>query len=400
VKQRTVTINGYDKVSSYQSYTICDDIFADGGNVKKGIKQMYVEGYFDSISDDYNCILDSATFIAQVAVGNEITSFPFYFSNSLTDYPYDNEWFEFVKSILQGYPNIGDVIINYAGNTITINTNCDPESLFNTNVIVRLRIEYIISCEKCNINCDIDYTQILTPTPTNTPTITPTQTPGASPNQTPTMTPTMTMTPTPTSTTPSSSCLCYTVTYLGPPPEPFETNQTVDFSYTNCAGATVDGQVGFEVAPNSLNVCARIGSIQITGGDEGCDGTAGSPCASWEESTTGNCCECINYSGTGTGTLIYTDCTGEPRNYDMINETLIFCALGGSVSYTIGITLTDNGSCNIVCRLYAIDGPGNATFMDCTGNPGQASSDESFCAANGTVFGSGSIGIINPNTCA
>ena len=159
VKQRTETIYGYDKVSSYQSYTICDDIFADGGNIKKGIKEMYIEGYFDSISDDYNCVLDSATFIAQVTVGDDITSLPFFWSNSLTEYPSDNQWLEFVKSILQDYPNIGDVIIDYAGNTITINTNCDPESLFNTNVIVRLRIEYFISCEKCNLSCDIDYIQ-------------------------------------------------------------------------------------------------------------------------------------------------------------------------------------------------------------------------------------------------
>ena len=159
VKQRTVTIYGYDKVSSYQSYTICDDIFEDGGNIKKGIKQMYIEGYFDSISDDYNCVLDSATFIAQVTVGDDTTSLPFFWSNSLTEYPSDNQWLEFVKSILEGYPNIGQVIIDYVGNTITINTNCDPESLFNTNVIVRLRIEYFISCEKCNLSCDIDYTQ-------------------------------------------------------------------------------------------------------------------------------------------------------------------------------------------------------------------------------------------------
>jgi hypothetical protein len=159
VKQRTETIYGYDKVSSYQSYTICDDIFADGGNIKKGIKEMYIEGYFDSISDDYNCVLDSATFIAQVTVGDDITSLPFFWSNSLTEYPSDNQWLEFVKLILQDYPNIGDVIIDYAGNTITINTNCDPESLFNTNVIVRLRIEYFISCEKCNLSCDIDYIQ-------------------------------------------------------------------------------------------------------------------------------------------------------------------------------------------------------------------------------------------------
>ena len=159
VKQRNVTIYGYDKVSAYQSYTICNDVFVDGGNIKKGIKEMYVEGFFDETSDDFNCILDSATFIAQVTVGDDITSLPFFYSNSLTIYPSDNEWLEFVKSILEGYPNIGQVIIDYVGNTITINTNCDPESLFNVNVIVRLKIEYIISCEKCNLSCDIDYTQ-------------------------------------------------------------------------------------------------------------------------------------------------------------------------------------------------------------------------------------------------
>jgi len=105
-------------------------------------------------------------------------------------------------------------------------------------------------------------------------------------------------------------------------------------------------------------------------------------------------CACINYEANGTGTLIYIDCTGEPRNYDMTSETLIFCAQEGSPSYTIGITLTDNGSCDILCREYQIDGEGSATFMDCFGNPGQAFSNEFFCAANGTVFGSGSIGII------
>jgi hypothetical protein len=203
VKQRTVTIYGYDNVSSYQSYTICNDVFADGGNIKKGIKEMYVEGYFDSISDDYNCVLDSAIFIAQITVGDDVTSFPFYFSNSLTDYPSDNQWLNTVESILEGYPNIGDVIIDYVGNTITINTNCDPESLFNTNVIVRLRIEYFISCEKCDISCDIEYTQIPTPTPTPTNTVTPTPTNTVTSMNTVTPTPTNTVTPTitPTNTT-------------------------------------------------------------------------------------------------------------------------------------------------------------------------------------------------------
>ena len=214
VSQRDIPINGYDLISSTQSYTICDDNFVDGGNIKKGIKEMYVEGYFDSIADDYNCVLDSATFVAQITMGDDITSFPFYFSNSLTYYPSDNQWWDTVESILEGYPNIGNVIIDYEGNTITINTNCDPESLFNINVKVRLRIEYLISCEKCDILCDIEYTQIPTPTPTKTPTptpvpasptptntVTPTQTPTNT--VTPTITPTNTVTPTPTNPCPN-----------------------------------------------------------------------------------------------------------------------------------------------------------------------------------------------------
>jgi hypothetical protein len=175
------------------------------------------------------------------------------------------------------------------------------------------------------------------------------------------------------------------VTYVEPPfPDPV--TGLTEFSYINCAGVTVFSDVGDgELGPLSRNVCARIDSITLTGGDES---------ATWAESTTGDCCACINYEATGTGTLIYTDCTGEPRNYNMTQETLIFCAQGGSPSYTIGITLTENGSCDILCREYQIDGEGNATFMDCFGNPGQAFSNEFFCAANGTVSGSGSIGII------
>ena len=157
--QRTITVYGWDSVSSYKSYTICEDTFVDGGNVKKGIKEMYVEGFFDEVSNDFNCVLDSATFIAQVTVDGELTTTPFFYSNSLTIYPSDNLWFSAVTTILETYPNIGDVIINYPNNTITINTNCDQESLHNSKVVVTLRIEYIISCEKCNLDCDIEYTQ-------------------------------------------------------------------------------------------------------------------------------------------------------------------------------------------------------------------------------------------------
>jgi hypothetical protein len=80
------------------------------------------------------------------------------------------------------------------------------------------------------------------------------------------------------------------VSYIGPPPVPNSNNQTVQFSYTNCSGVPSGGTVGYEVANPSVNVCAQVGTIRITGGDTGCNGNAGSPCASWAVSTDVNCC--------------------------------------------------------------------------------------------------------------
>jgi hypothetical protein len=123
-----------------------------------------------------------------------------------------------------------------------------------------------------------------TPTPTITPTntVTPTNTPTntLTPTNTPTNTLTPTITPTPTETQPIN-CLCYTVSYTGPPPFPEPVQGVTNFSYVNCSGDIVIGSVGDgEIAPTSVDVCARQNSIEITGGDE---------LATWEPSIV-DCC--------------------------------------------------------------------------------------------------------------
>jgi hypothetical protein len=81
------------------------------------------------------------------------------------------------------------------------------------------------------------------------------------------------------------------VNYIGPPPDPFPTIQVTYFSYTDCAGDPVNSDVGDgDFAPTSRKICAQEGSITITGGDEGCGGTSGSPCATWNITTGVNCC--------------------------------------------------------------------------------------------------------------
>ena len=173
-----------------------------------------------------------------------------------------------------------------------------------------------------------------TPTPTNTvtPTITPTNT------VTPTITPTNTTTPTitPTNTTTPTITPTNTVTPTITP--------------TNTVTPTITP------TPTSTNT----------------------PIV------------CTEYDATGTGTLIYTDCDGNPQTYTITSETLIFCAIG-SVSVTGGITLTNNGNCNIVCREFSADGSDTVYYIDCSGNPQiiTIGTVTNFCAANGTVSGGG-----------
>ena len=136
---------------------------------------------------------------------------------------------------------------------------------------------------QCNLCNDANTpTPTQTPTQTPTPTITPTNTvtPTNTPTNTLTPTNTPTITPTPTETQPIN-CLCYTVSYTGPPPFPEPVQGVTNFSYVNCSGGIVIGSVGDgEFAPTSVDVCARQNSIVITGGDE---------LATWEPSIV-DCC--------------------------------------------------------------------------------------------------------------
>jgi hypothetical protein len=172
-------------------------------------------------------------------------------------------------------------------------------------------------------------TPTLTPTPTLTQTLTPTQTPTLTP--TPTLTQTLTPTQTPTLTpTPTVTCVCYTVTYSGPPPPPTPFIGVTNFSYINCSGTTVNTAV-FDGFP--VDVCAQQNSIVITGGDG---------LATWGVSLV-DCCltnpNCYYYDVTisGTDLAASTGNTFNPDNTVFVNYT--DCS-GGVVSspYTVAGT--------------------------------------------------------------
>jgi hypothetical protein len=148
---RTITLLGYNLFSSYEVYNICDDDFNNTGQiVKKGLKQMLIEGFFDLTSGDTNCILNSATFESVVNINGLIQTDIFYVSSGMTDYPTDTTLFDSVETLLLTYSNIDSVTIDPVSGDLKITTICNPPiSIVDATVIIDVKIYYDISCVSC-----------------------------------------------------------------------------------------------------------------------------------------------------------------------------------------------------------------------------------------------------------
>jgi hypothetical protein len=150
---RDIIINGFNVLSSYQTFNICDDDFmTTGQTIRKGPQQMLTEGFYDLTSGDTNCVLHQTIFYADVTVDGVTQNHPFYTGTTLTDYPSDSLFYDVVKEILLSYDGIGEVLINYLDNKITINTDCDSTtSLTDVDVKIALKISYDIACQSCGL---------------------------------------------------------------------------------------------------------------------------------------------------------------------------------------------------------------------------------------------------------
>lgn len=246
-KTKLRPIRGYTEFSSTGYYNVCDGKLSDSIVIESNPKQYFYEGYNELISQAlltsgyYNCELTAATFTAQVTVGGCVNSTVFYNSTSLTDYPTDGLWFSTVISLIESCPQIGpgNVTLDPFNNSITVTTNCDPESLQNSDVLVEMYIDYGINCVCPRPTPTQTPTYTPTPTKTMTPTpthtITPTSTQGTTPPVTPTQTKTPTMSPTHTPTMTKTPTTTPTVTPTRTPTmTPSTTSKTMYYVYMIC----------------------------------------------------------------------------------------------------------------------------------------------------------------------
>ena len=161
IYSKSTTLQGTSLVSSYQVFNICDSNFQNTNLTgKRGILQMYNEGFYDLTFEDTNCIINSAEFALEITVNGELNTVVFYTSTGIDDYPSDEEWITALVDELETFEGIGDVIIDEEKNTIQIfnscisGTTCNPSNtnlLSDANVIVNLVIDYDISCDYCGL---------------------------------------------------------------------------------------------------------------------------------------------------------------------------------------------------------------------------------------------------------
>ena len=157
---KTINLLGTTLQSSYQTYSVCNSNFQNSGEIgRRGVQQMFNEGFFDLTSGDTNCILSSATFTIDVTVDGINSQSLFYTSTGLDDYPTDNEWTDVIKDTLYGFSGISSVETNIEVNKVIIKsgcltsgTSCQPTvttQLDDARVIINLLIDYDIYCVSC-----------------------------------------------------------------------------------------------------------------------------------------------------------------------------------------------------------------------------------------------------------
>jgi hypothetical protein len=134
--------------SSYQIFNICEQVFTETSNQKRGIIQMYNEGYQD-LSEGSNCVLNYANFITEITIGTQTYSTLFYTSYSLTDIPTDGLFIESIQSALNGAYGVGNVSIDSSMNIVIISSDCNLsyDVLQDLDINIDLKIEYDLDCQ-------------------------------------------------------------------------------------------------------------------------------------------------------------------------------------------------------------------------------------------------------------
>jgi uncharacterized protein (DUF2141 family) len=144
VQTRYSTINCNSVQTTYQIYTMCETDFVFTSGTQRGILQMLNEGFNDLTSGNTNCVLSSATYVAEAVISGITYQQSFYTGTTLLDIPTDQQWYDTVETLLLTVPGVSSVTVDNNSSVISIQTEGE---LANQQVVIDLIIQYDINCE-------------------------------------------------------------------------------------------------------------------------------------------------------------------------------------------------------------------------------------------------------------
>lgn len=146
--ERTTTISCSPVTSGYVQYPVGTEELLVTVESELGMLEMLNDGFQDLTGGNPNCILNSTSFVASVAVtpvGLYLQQV-FYTGTTLVDVPASNLWYSAIESLLITVPGVESVNIDPLTNQITI-TKSSTNPYLNGQVInISIEIEYDIDC--------------------------------------------------------------------------------------------------------------------------------------------------------------------------------------------------------------------------------------------------------------
>ena len=123
---------------------MCETDFVFTSGTQRGILQMLNEGFNDLTSGNTNCVLSSATYVAEAVISGITYQQSFYTGTTLLDIPTDQQWYDTVETLLLTVPGVSSVTVDNNSSVISIQTEGE---LANQQVVIDLIIQYDINCE-------------------------------------------------------------------------------------------------------------------------------------------------------------------------------------------------------------------------------------------------------------
>lgn len=136
------------EISSYGIFSVCSNTFTTTSGNKRGLLQMFSEGFMDITSGYTGCTLNSADLNCTITINGSAFTETFANITSIDDIPQDTLWVEAINSILSGTSVVGSYTIDQLTNQIRILSNCSGsyDPIGDGDYKLELSIDYDVTC--------------------------------------------------------------------------------------------------------------------------------------------------------------------------------------------------------------------------------------------------------------